>query len=293
VAASDSIDERLAGAASQMGNNVSRERVISFPRFAPDGIATGARAVTAADNYAQPLLLCVAVLTIFRIMALILSGTELFFDEAQYWFWSRELAFGYYSKPPLIAWIIRGVSELCGQGEACIRAPSPLIHAATAMVVYAIGRRLYDGRIGFWAGIAYATLPGVSFSSGLISTDVPLLFFVALALLALIRLKEGGGWDWALVLGAAIGFGLAAKLRGAADDPGDQRRLGVIAECQLARPEPILRLVEEQLRSRENQSHNPENCQHRDAEQQRRGVIIRNRDRPRASRDSARRESRE
>lgn len=211
MAAWDSIDEWAGGRRLQMGNNVSRERVISFPRFALDGVAAGAPAVTAADNYAVPLLLCVAALTIFRIMALILSGTELFFDEAQYWFWSRELAFGYYSKPPLIAWIIRGASELCGQSEACIRAPSPLIHAATAMVIYAIGRCLYDGRIGFWAGITYATLPGVSFSSGLISTDVPLLFFVALALLALIRLKEGGGWNWALVLGAAIGFGLLSK----------------------------------------------------------------------------------
>ena len=63
------------------------------------------------------------LLTLFRLATLAFSQTELFFDEAQYWFWSRELAFGYYSKPPLIAWIIRGATELCGQGEACIRAP--------------------------------------------------------------------------------------------------------------------------------------------------------------------------
>ncbi len=171
------------------------------------GVGTGGRDV----NWLGVLLGVLAGLLCLRVFALYVNGTDLFFDEAQYWLWSRDLAFGYFSKPPLIAWIIRGASELCGQGEACIRAPSPLIHAATAMVVYAIGRRLYDGRIGFWAGITYATLPGVSFSSGLISTDVPLLFFVALALLALIRLKEGGGWDWALVLGAAIGFGLLSK----------------------------------------------------------------------------------
>lgn len=170
-----------------------------------------APAQQAADNYALALLICVAALTIFRLLALVLSNTELFFDEAQYWFWSRDLAFGYYSKPPLIGWIIRGATELCGQGEACIRAPSPLIHAATAMVVYGIGRSLYDARIGFWSGIAYATLPGVSLSSSLISTDAPLLFFVALGLFAFIRLRDGGGWLWVPVLGVAIGFGLLAK----------------------------------------------------------------------------------
>jgi hypothetical protein len=31
---------------------------------------------------------------------------DLFFDESQYWSWSRDLAFGYIYKPPLLAWII-------------------------------------------------------------------------------------------------------------------------------------------------------------------------------------------
>jgi 4-amino-4-deoxy-L-arabinose transferase-like glycosyltransferase len=155
--------------------------------------------------------LCVALITLFRLGALAVARTDLFFDEAQYWFWSRELAFGYYSKPPLIAWIIRGATDLCGMGEACIRAPSPIIHGATALLVYAIGRALYDARIGFWSGLVYATLPGVSFSSGVISTDVPLLFCVALALLALIEMRRSASWGWAAALGLAIGIGLNAK----------------------------------------------------------------------------------
>jgi 4-amino-4-deoxy-L-arabinose transferase-like glycosyltransferase len=79
------------------------------------------------------------------------------------------------------------------------------------MLVYAIGRALYDERVGFWSGLVYATLPGVSFSSGLISTDVPLLFCVALALLALARMPASSSWGWALLLGLAIGLGLNAK----------------------------------------------------------------------------------
>ncbi len=151
-------------------------------RRTPSG--ADASAQQAEENYAFALLLCLAGLTLCRLAANLFANTELFFDEAQYWFWSRELAFGYYSKPPLIGWIIRGATEICGQGEACIRSPSAIFHAATAFTISAIGRHLYGARIGFWSGLTYATLPGVSLSSSLISTDAPLLFFVALALLA-------------------------------------------------------------------------------------------------------------
>ena len=168
---------------------MSRDHSASLPPFqgTPDRGVVFDRAD--ARGYALPFLICLAALTLFRLATLAFSQTELFFDEAQYWFWSRELAFGYYSKPPLIAWIIRGATELCGQGEACIRAPSALIHAATATMVFATARQLYDARTGFWSGLVYATLPGVSLSSSLISTDVPLLFFVALSLLAVVKLQ--------------------------------------------------------------------------------------------------------
>src|SRR6476469_5270700 len=35
-------------------------------------------------------------------------------DEAHYWEWSRQLDWSYYSKGPLVAWIIRGSCELIG-----------------------------------------------------------------------------------------------------------------------------------------------------------------------------------
>src|SRR5205809_7259823 len=35
-------------------------------------------------------------------------------DEAHYWHWSRHLDWSYYSKGPLVAWLIRGSCELFG-----------------------------------------------------------------------------------------------------------------------------------------------------------------------------------
>lgn len=190
---------------------MKRVGLMTFPSIGEAAVSGKTEQQSSVENYGWFLFALVSGLTLSRLIALILSNTELFFDEAQYWFWSRELAFGYYSKPPLIGWIIRGATEICGHSEACIRAPSPIFHGATAMIVYAVGRSLFDARIGFWSGLIYATLPGVSFSAALISTDVPLLFFVALALLAVVKLRNDASWGWAILLGVAIGSGLLAK----------------------------------------------------------------------------------
>src|SRR4051812_4396840 len=92
-----------------------------------------------------PLLLAIlVVLTIVRVIGLHTSVVDLFFDEAQYWAWSRDLAFGYFPKPPLLAWIIAASDTVCGSGEACVRITSPLFYFGTSLVVYAIARELYD-----------------------------------------------------------------------------------------------------------------------------------------------------
>ena len=65
----------------------------------------------------------------------------------------------------LIAWLIRGTTEICGNGVACVRTPAPLLHAAAAWFVFLAARRLYDYRIGFWSALAYVSMPAVSLSS--------------------------------------------------------------------------------------------------------------------------------
>jgi predicted membrane-bound mannosyltransferase len=142
------------------------------------------------SRYSAVLAVALAVLLLIRLIALKFNATDLFFDEAQYWNWSQEPAFGYYSKPPLIAWLIGASTAVCGVSEFCIRLPSPLVHTATAGVIFALGTRLYSAQVGFWSALAFATLPGVSFSAGIISTDVPLLFTWALALLGFVALFD-------------------------------------------------------------------------------------------------------
>ncbi len=149
--------------------------------------------------------------TLFRILVLVSSPIPLIFDEAQYWTWAQEFAFGYFSKPPVIAWAIAGTTAVCGDGEACVRLSAPLMHGGTALVIYALAQSLYSSRIGFWAATMYILLPGVSLSAVIISTDVFLLFFWAMALLAICRAEETDRWAWWLAFGTAFGLGLMSK----------------------------------------------------------------------------------
>ena len=56
------------------------------------------------------------------------NSTELGVDEAQYWVWSQDLSLGYYSKPPLIAWIIWITHLAIGHSSFGVRIFAPIIH---------------------------------------------------------------------------------------------------------------------------------------------------------------------
>jgi 4-amino-4-deoxy-L-arabinose transferase-like glycosyltransferase len=172
-----------------------------------------AHGVTAlrGNVWATRTLAVIGVILVLRLVSLWFNATELFFDEAQYWLWGTEPAFGYFSKPPLLAWIIGATTAVCGNSEFCVRLPSPVIHAATAWMVYLIAERLFDARTAFWSATTYSLLPAVSLSAGLISTDVPLLFLWSVALYAFLRFEESGRLTWAILLGAALGLGVLAK----------------------------------------------------------------------------------
>jgi hypothetical protein len=173
-------------------------------------------AAPSAKTAVRDLMTVAAVLgavTVLRLVALAYYRLDLYPDEAQYWSWSRDLAWGYFSKPPVIAWLIAASTAVCGAGEGCIKASIPLLYFATSLLIYGIGRRLYGGTIGFFAALAFITLPGVSYSAVIASTDPPLFACWALATYALVHLAQGEARRlvWWVVLGAAIGLGLLSK----------------------------------------------------------------------------------
>jgi 4-amino-4-deoxy-L-arabinose transferase-like glycosyltransferase len=139
-------------------------------------------------NYSSYYYIAFLLFTIFVIRAFLWqsAGLDLSFDEAQYWTWSLNPAWGYYSKPPFLSWLIKGFTSLCGNSEFCIRMGSPVLHSLSAFFIALtacnFNRNKHTKFIGFIAASIWILIPGISLSSGFISTDVPLLFFTSLVL---------------------------------------------------------------------------------------------------------------
>ena len=196
-----------------------------------------------------PTILVVLLLAILavRIIALAVSNAELFFDEAQYWAWGQEPAFGYYHEAAADRLDHRR-DHLPVRRRAFLRSPAVAADAfPTSLVIYAIATKLHSRRVGFWAALVYALMPGTSISATLMSTDVPLLLFWAIGLLAIVHHVERPSLAAGMALGVAIGLGLNAKYAmiylplcyavyavGLAESPRDLRHPGTWAALAIA-----------------------------------------------------------
>lgn len=159
------------------------------------------------------LLFIVFAITFIRIGTLLFSPLNLNFDEAQYWFWSTTPDWGYFSKPPFVAWAISLFSFLLGSdAEWAVRLPSAIAYGAAAFAIYKTSLKLFnDEKIALWSAGSFLIMPGVVFSSILISTDPFLLMFWAFALYFFTGALQNNSWQNWIMMGICIGLGLLAK----------------------------------------------------------------------------------
>jgi 4-amino-4-deoxy-L-arabinose transferase-like glycosyltransferase len=141
-------------------------------------------------------------------------------DEAHYWDWSRHLDWSYYSKGPLVAWIIRGSCELFGSlsiamtGDlgAAVRSPAVLFHAAFLGGWYVLARDVFHSpRLGLIVVACGAALPLVRVGAVLMTIDPPLMACWCWALICVSRGLERGSRGWWVGAGICAGFGTLAK----------------------------------------------------------------------------------
>ncbi|MBY6155022.1 glycosyltransferase family 39 protein [Vannielia litorea] len=162
-----------------------------------------------------PAFAVVAALVVFRLALLPFAQAEIFVDEAQYWLWGQELAFGYYSKPPMIGWLLRAVTDLAGSDAAFwLRAPAAVLHGITALLLAGLAAELADRRTAILVAASYITLPLVAVGSFLISTDTVMFPFLAGALWAWVRVIREQSRVAAVVAGACVGLAVMSKYAG-------------------------------------------------------------------------------
>lgn len=133
-------------------------------------------------------------------------------DEAQYWTWSQALDWGYYSKPPGIAWQIALTTSIFGNTPFGVRCGALLIGSALPLLLYgaALSARLKK-ETAFWAALAAALSPFGVYLSLAATTDGGAILFLTLALWILVKgMEEERGPNYWLI-GGALALGALFK----------------------------------------------------------------------------------
>lgn len=141
-------------------------------------------------------------------------------DEAHYWDWSRHLDWSYYSKGPLIAWIIRAGIELfgplsialTGNEMMAVRLPALFFGTATLLALYILAvQTLRSERTAFFTVLFLVATPFLSTISLLMTIDSPFLCIWSWTLVVGCRaVFREERWAW-LLTGALLGLGILAK----------------------------------------------------------------------------------
>jgi 4-amino-4-deoxy-L-arabinose transferase-like glycosyltransferase len=113
--------------------------------------------------------------------------------------------------PPGYPLVLAALFAVVGPSLLAAQLLNAVLGALTVALVYLLGARLFDRRVGLTGAALVAFLPGQVFFSGLLMTEVPFTAgLLAILLLILARLSAAGpsAWRWLVVAGLAIG-GLA------------------------------------------------------------------------------------
>lgn len=138
------------------------------------------------------------------LKVLLVLTVQPFGDEAFYWEESRHLAWGYSDLPPLTAWLIRLGEGVAGHGLWGMRWPFLLLGSALPWLLVLFGRRAFDARTGWQAGLLCLCLPLAGSLGVMAMPDVPLTLAGAIAMYALLRAMDANRLrDW-LLLGVAL-----------------------------------------------------------------------------------------
>ncbi|MDN3205199.1 ArnT family glycosyltransferase [Algoriphagus sediminis] len=136
---------------------------------------------------------------------------DLFTEEAQYWLWSENLAWHYYSKPPMVAYLNWIGTSIFGTTEIGVRFFAIAFGLGSAWVTFTFGSYLYSDKVGFWSALILQAMPFWWLISTFHTTDTSVAFFWALMAFWLYRgIKEDKKRWWALA-GLAGALGLMSK----------------------------------------------------------------------------------
>jgi 4-amino-4-deoxy-L-arabinose transferase-like glycosyltransferase len=146
------------------------------------------------------------------VMLLFVNGADLAGDEAYYWDWGRRPDWCYYSKPPMIGWMMGVIGWLTGNAEWGIRFAALLLGTTTLVIMHRIALVLFDARTAFLTAVLVLLTIANAGLNLLLTIDAPLLLCWTLGLLLFwfAAQKPTCNTRW-LALALVIGVGTLSK----------------------------------------------------------------------------------
>jgi membrane-associated phospholipid phosphatase len=168
--------------------------------------------------YTTLLFVFLLAISLFRIYFILNSPFDLSPDEAHYWEWSRRLDISYYSKGPMIAYLIHLGTFIFGDTVFGVRFMAVMSSLLGSVFLYIFGKGLYDEQVGLSSALIMQIIPLFSVFGVLFTIDSPFIFFWILSLFFFWRsinsqsqIANRKPQIYWLLLGLSIGLGLLTK----------------------------------------------------------------------------------
>ncbi|MDO9106222.1 MAG: glycosyltransferase family 39 protein [Methylovulum sp.] len=163
--------------------------------------------LTCIERYLVPVLTGIFVL---RVAYLFINGLDLIGDESYYWDWSRRPDWCYYSKPPMVAWLIAIFTGLGGDYTAVVRLPAVVLGMVCLGYLYATAKAFYSSQAAALALLLILAMPFNVLANFVMTIDPPLycfwmmsLYYLHGALFGQDKNQRLRSWFWAGVATAA------------------------------------------------------------------------------------------
>jgi 4-amino-4-deoxy-L-arabinose transferase-like glycosyltransferase len=132
-------------------------------------------------------------------------------DYIDHWMQSRVIEIAYYQHPPMIAWLIRGLTTVFGESEAGLEAGALLTNLGVLAAAYALAYTLY-GRLGALFALLMLEATFYFFAGApMLQQEQPLMLAWLGALACLLAYRRTGQGGWLIAMGVFGGLGALSK----------------------------------------------------------------------------------
>lgn len=168
----------------------------------------GSSAMISRDQFFDKILPWTLMAFLIMTHLLVILGIELAHDEAYYWLYSKNLDWGYFDHPPMVAWIIKTTSWLGGEVGVRLGFLAGLV--ASGFLLQSLIPQ--ENRWLWWLGLNI--FPLISFSGLFALPDGALVFFSAFWIWALKYSLDRDNLKGALIIALATALLFYSKYHG-------------------------------------------------------------------------------